>query len=283
MTFTALDWNVPQTVTVTGANDPLIDGAVAYTIQLGAASTDPNFEGRAASVSVTNTDDDVAGIAVNPSGGLTTTEGGGTATFQVTLSAQPASDVTVTLASTDATEGSVSPASMTFTALDWSVPQTATVTGANDAMADGAVGYTIELAAASADPSFEGRTASVGATNTDDDVAGIDVGVPSGLFTSEAGLAVTFTLVLTSEPAADVTIPLSSTDTTEGTVSPASVTFTALDWSTPRTVTVTGADDAIVDGDQLYGVEIGPATSTDPSYAGIDPVDPAFTNVDNDV
>jgi hypothetical protein len=236
-----------------------------------------------ADLTFTNTDDDAAGITANPAGGLTTTEVGGTATFQVTLSSQPLSDVTVNLASSDATEGSVSPASMTFTALDWNVPQTATVTGVNDAVSDGAVGYTIQLGATSADANFEGRSASVTVTNADDDVAGIDVGAPSGLFTSEAGLAVTFTLVLTSEPAADVTIPLSSTDTTEGTVSPASVTFTALDWSTPRTVTVTGADDAIVDGDQLYGVEIGPATSTDPSYAGIDPVDPAFTNVDNDV
>ena len=39
----------------------------------------------ASDVSVTNTDNDTAGITVNPTAGLSTTEGGGTATFTVVL------------------------------------------------------------------------------------------------------------------------------------------------------------------------------------------------------
>jgi hypothetical protein len=55
-------------------------------------------------------------------------------------------------------------------------------------------------------------------------------------------------VVLTSQPTADVTIALTSSDTTEGTVSPASLTFTTANWQRPQTVTVTGVDDAQVDG-----------------------------------
>ena len=50
--------------------------------------------------------------------------------------------------------------------------------------------------------------------------AGITVSPTSGLVTTEAGGTATFTVVLTSQPTADVTIGLTSSDTTEGTVSP---------------------------------------------------------------
>ena len=79
-------------------------------------------------------------------------------------------------------------------------------------------------------------------TNVDDEAAGITV-TPSSGPTTEAGGAATFTVVLNSEPAAAVAIGLTSSDVTEGTVSPTSLTFTpsgAGIWSTPQTVTVTG-------------------------------------------
>ena len=64
--------------------------------------------------------------------------------------------------------------------------------------------------------------------------AGITVTPTSGLTTTEAGGTATFTVVLTSRPVADVTIGLSSSDTTEGTVSPSSLTFTSANWDFPR-------------------------------------------------
>jgi hypothetical protein len=53
----------------------------------------------------------------------------------------------------------------------------------------------------------------------------ITVSAPSGTVTTEAGGAVTFTVQLDSEPLANVTINLSSSDATEGSVSPASLVF----------------------------------------------------------
>ena len=56
---------------------------------------------------------------------------------------------------------------------------------------------------------------------------GITVSPTSGLVTTEAGGMDTFTVVLNTEPTADVTIRLSSSDTTEGTVVPPPIlTFT---------------------------------------------------------
>jgi len=54
------------------------------------------------------------GITVTPTSGLETTESGGTDTFTVVLNTQPTDDVTIGLSSNDLTEGTVSPASLTF-------------------------------------------------------------------------------------------------------------------------------------------------------------------------
>ena len=75
-------------------------------------------------ISVTNTDNDASGITVSPASGLATSEAGGTATFSVMLTAQPTADVTMGVSSSDTTEGTVAPASLTFTTANWSTPQT---------------------------------------------------------------------------------------------------------------------------------------------------------------
>ena len=67
-------------------------------------------------MTVTNTDNDACGHHGDADDGLTTTEAGGTATFTVVLTTQPTADVTIGLSSSDPTEGTVAPASLTFTA-----------------------------------------------------------------------------------------------------------------------------------------------------------------------
>ena len=89
-------------------------------------------------------------------------------------------------------------------------------------------------------------------------------------------------MVLNTQPTADVTIALSSSDTTEGTVAPASLVFTTANWNVAQTVTVTGVDDAVVDGPQAYLIVTAPAVSTDPNYTGANAADVAVSNTDND-
>ena len=98
----------------------------------------------------------------------------------------------------------------------------------------------------------------------EDSDAGIIVNPTSGLLTTESGSNDTFTVALNTQPAADVTINLSSDDTGEGTVNPTSLTFTTGNWSSVRTVTVTGVDDAISDGSQRYTIVTAAAVPSFP-------------------
>ena len=268
VTFSTSNWSSQRTVTVTGVNDvpPVVDGNIAYTIITAAAtSTDPSYNGRnAADVSVTNNDNDVPGITVNPTSGLVTTEAGGFATFTIVLNTQPTANVSIGITSNDTTEGTVSPSSVTFSTSNWSSQRTVTVTGVNDFVVDGDIAYTIVTAAAtSTDPVYNGMNAAdVSVTNKD--TPGFTVTPTSGLVTTESGGTANFTIVLNTSSTANVRIGLTSNDTTEGTVSLASVNFGAANWSTPQTVTVTGVNDFVMDGNISYTIVTAAATSTDP-------------------
>ncbi|GDX92788.1 hypothetical protein LBMAG46_27960 [Planctomycetia bacterium] len=223
-------------------------------------------------------------VRVSPPSAAATTEAGGQVTFTVSLSAQPAADVVIPVSVSDATEATVSVSSLVFTAASWATPQTVTVTGVNDSVDDGNIAYQVVLGAAtSADTAWNGiDAADVSLSNTDDDTAGITVGTISGTTTTEAGGAVSFTIRLNSEPTADVTLAFSSSDATEGSVSPASVTFTAANWNTPVTVTGTGVDDTIFDGNIAWTLVIGAAASLDSLYNGNNPADFSLTNLDDE-
>src|SRR5678815_3635717 len=148
------------------------------------------------------------GVTVSPTAGLTTTEGGGTATFTVVLTSQPTADVAIGLTSSDTSEGTVL-VNVTFTSVNWATAQTVTVAGVNDDLDDGDIAYTILTAATSPDTIYNGiAAADVSVTNTDNDAAGVTVSPTTGLTTSEALGTATFTVVLTSQPTADVTIGL---------------------------------------------------------------------------
>jgi hypothetical protein len=85
---------------------------------------------------------------VNPTSGLKTTEYGGTDTFTIVLNYWQQgnwSEVRIALSSSDLTEGTVSPANITFIESNYNVPQTVTVTGVDDQVVDGNIAYTIDI------------------------------------------------------------------------------------------------------------------------------------------
>jgi hypothetical protein len=120
-------------------------------------------------------------------------------------------------------------------------------------------------------------------TIADNDTVGVTITPTTGLTTTEAGGTATFSIQLNSQPTADVTVGLTSDNTAEGTVSPTSVTFTNANWNVAQTVTATGVDDNLVDGNKTYNIVTAAATSTDLNYNGVNPTDVAVTNTDNDV
>jgi hypothetical protein len=284
LTFTTNDWNLPQTVTITGQDDVATDGAVAYNIVLSpAVSTDLDYNGQNPSdVAVVNLDND-GGFTVNPTSGLTTTEAGGTNSFTIVLNQQPTADVTIGLSSSDTTEGSVLPTTLTFTTNDWNLPQTVTITGVDDFVDDGNVAYTIITApAVSADPFFNAKNpADISVSNVDDDTAGIVVSPAFGLSVVESGGVTNFTVVLATQPSADVVVNIVSGDTSEGTVSTGMLTFTPSNWNTQQVVTITGVDDLLIDGNEVYTIT-NTASSSDPLYAAINPSDVQVATLDNE-
>ena len=112
--------------------------------------------------------------------------------------------------------------------------------------------------------------------------AGVTVQPTTGLETSENGATAQFTVVLDAQPGADVAIDLASSDTGEGTLSTNTLTFTPDNWDSAQTVTITGVNELLEDGDVNYTVTLAPATSKDARYDGLDPDDVQVTNIDND-
>ena len=80
-------------------------------------------------------------------------------------------------------------------------------------------------------------------------------------------------------PTANIILAINSSDLTEGAVTPESITFTNENWNIPQTVTITGQDDAIDDGDQDYHIVLNP-TSDD--YDDLDALNLDVTNRDDD-
>ncbi|MGK5091252.1 DUF1566 domain-containing protein [Deltaproteobacteria bacterium TL4] len=281
LTFTSSNWNTSQTVTVTRVGSSVAD---YYTIQLTlntGSTTDSS--GYAAleppDVTVINTADPTAGFTLSGIFG-NTAEDGTTATFTVKLTSVPASDVVLNVVSSDTTEGTVSPAALTFTPSNWNTSQTVTMTGVNDDLADGPQSYTAQLTVktgtggtVSANIYAILKPEDVRVINTDDETAGFTVSTLSGN-TDEAGGTAAFTVELTSQPTGNVMLDVASSDTTEGTVSPATLTFTSANWNTSQTVTVTGIEDDIIDGDQNYALQltVNSGGTTDTSgYAALKP------------
>ncbi|MDZ7792106.1 MAG: IPTL-CTERM sorting domain-containing protein [Xanthomonadales bacterium] len=235
---------------------------------------------------------DECGVSVSPVGGLLTSEAGGTADFDVVLDSEPSADVSIDFSTSDTSEGLVSTGgggqqssiTLTFTGANWDVAQTVTVHGQDDSVNDDDQAYAVQSSAtSSAEPVWNGVPVSdVSVTNSDDDESSITISRASGLVTNEGGASDSFTMVLSSEPTADVTIDLSSSDTSESTVLPSTVTFTNADWNSAQTVTITGVDDDLADSDQAYIIVTAPAVSADSTYSGLDPVDVGALNRDDE-
>ena len=294
VTFTTADWATPKTVVLTGVDDLMDDGnqsvMIALSVNGGSTTDTTGYAGlNPADVSVTNSDDDVAGVTVTPLGGLTTTEGGGVDTFTVVLNTEPDGDVVLILLSTDTAEVVPDKATLIFTPADWATVQTVTVTGVNDDLSDGPRAETIQVFT---DTGLTLDTTGydlvdpddVSVTNIDDDAAGVLVSPVAGLVTSEDGTGAMVTVSLTTQPVGTVTIGLLSSNESEVVLDKSALVFDAVDWSTPQAVTLTGVDDgAAPDGNQPVTVFVTMVSApSDADYAAIDPADVSVTNQDND-
>ena len=196
---------------------------------------------------------------------MITTKAGDAATFAVALTSIPANNQTVTLNLLPSTplDASLSTYSLTFNAANWNVYQMVTVTGNNFPPASGTVSFQIDGTASSGDGNYNNKTMTpISITNINPN----DIAVSgTSLTTTKTGGAASFSVALTTAPAYDVTINLTSADPSEGQLSTNQLTFTPQDWSSAQTVAVTGLNNGVVEGNAAYQIT-GTANSEDPVY-----------------
>ena len=218
------------------------------------------------------------GVTVSPTT-LTVPEGS-TATYTIVLDTQPTSGVTVTIVDpTDNTDVTADPASLSFTTSNWSTLQTVTVRASEDA--DSAQDTATVTHTVSGGDYGSVTAADVAVTVTDNDTAGVTVSPTSLTVTEEGPTGASYTVVLDSQPTADVEVTVVVPSGTEVTPSPDSLTFTTSDWDTSQTVTVTAGDDADTTTDTVTLTHS--AASTDSDYQGIMIANVEVTVNDDDI
>lgn len=215
-------------------------------------------------------------VVITPTAGLETSIAGGFADFTIRLGIPPVTRATIGLLSSNTAAGIPSINFLFFDATNWTIPQTVRVTG-RDHGGTADVNYTILTSILSADPLFN---------NIDiEDVKVTNRFVPPGvtftqaenLTTTETGGTATFLVVLQSPPRTDVTLVFTSSDTSEGTVTP-SVTFTASNWNVPQRVTLTGVNDNVHDGNSSYSIRTT-IDSANADYVNLQPGDIEVSNL----
>ena len=262
LTFTASNWDTAQTVTVTAGDDAdTEDDTVALTHS--AASADSGYSGIAIDeVAVTVSDNDTARVT-----GLTVASGDArlavnwtavdNATGYKVQWKSGGQDYNTTNRQFTVTSGSTT--SHTITGLangtEYTVRVSATRTGANDGPPS---------AEETGTPAAPGVTVSTTAlTVTEQDTTGDG-----------------YTVVLDTEPTADVTVTVAGHAGTDVTPDPTTLTFTASNWDAAQTVTVTAGDDADTEDDSVALTHS--AASADSGYGGIAIDEVAVTVSDND-
>ena len=283
LTFTTSNYDTPQSITVTGVDDRQADGNQPYQITFSVSSSDENYNRIVVTplLFINKDDEESSSLLVTDAENLETSEAGGTATVQMRLSTEPTAAVTVTPSSSDTTEGAVS-GPLTFTPSDWGTAQSVTVTGVDDRQADGDQPYQVTFSVSSSDENYN-RIVVIPLlfiNKDDEESSSLLVTDAEDLETSEAGGTDSFQMRLSTEPTAAVTVTPSSEDTSEGAVS-GPLTFTPSNWDTAQSVTVTGVDDAEVDGDPTYQITFS-VSSSDENYNDFQVPPVSVTNRDND-
>jgi len=228
--------------------------------------------------------------------------------WQMKLRSQPLADITVTLAvNTANNDGILNTTTLTFTTTNWNVYQTLFVDGASDGTNEGNLTYSVNVTNVFGDLAYaDGKTGynsptvvarpSFSIHSCDDDVANVVTGCrrSGGFGTSEGGGTATLFFVTQSNPGGNVCVPVYSSDETEGVVTgvagPPSVgtaTITTTNWNTmvggdTNSLTVTGQDDALFDGNVLYTLVTNAPTCGTATYTAFNPPDYSLRNTDND-
>jgi len=125
----------------------------------------------------------------------------------------------------------------------------------------------------------DGDTAQDDAVVTGRPTPGVTVSDVSGN-TAILNSAAEFSVQLVSQPSFNVSIPISSSDESEGAPEQSELTFTPENWQQAQTVVVRGTNENVQNGEQDYQIILGSAISSDLFHDGIDPTDVALKGIE---
>ena len=296
----AAQWNSPQTITISAAqdDDARNDDTATITHTTSVASGgDSDYANQTADLAVTITDDDSPGLVVSATS-IGVIEGS-TQTYSLKLASEPSADVAVTPQCTAAapscaglTFSGGASGVFTFTTGNWNTTQEVTVSATDNNAADGARSATITHAVSSldsmndpADAQYNGvafASANVRAAITDDDAPGVTVNPTSVSVEEENATGASYSVRLATQPSANVVIAV-STNNSDVTFTPSTLTFApsgAGIWSSAQSVTVKANNDP--DAQDETGALSHRASSSDSNYNGITISGVSVAVTDND-
>ena len=208
----------------------------------------------------------------------TIAESGGSATLRAAISLAVSSTTTITVSADPASAVQLSGTTLTIPANQENSSGSITITAVNNDV--DAPDASVALSGA-LPPGTTGITAplAVTLTITDDDARGVTVS-ETGRTVGENGGQATYTIRLNSQPTGTVTVTPQSSDASIATVS-GPLTFTAGNWQTPQTVTVTGVNDNVDNASDRRDTTIT-HTIAGGDYAGVSAADVSVQVNDDD-
>lgn len=293
LNFTPANWSTAQTVTVLPVNDAISElrhlSPITHSIsptsaaEYSALSSLPSVTGI-----ITDNDLTVANNVVRiteSSGSTSVTESGATVngvtsnadTFTVVLSQAPTSNVTITFVPDS--QLTVTPNVVTFIpgatgTGTFNVAQTVTVRSADDKMMEPILHWgQVTATVASADAFFNAKPVNTLVSAIyDNDGPSVSVQPTEGsTVLTENGVTDSYTITLSAEPTADVTVFI--TPDAQITASVPSLTFTtsagANPWNVPQVVTLTAVNDTTIETVTHNGIVTHSVSSTDPLYSNL--------------
>lgn len=276
--FTSSNWNINQSVIFTAIDDNIASGDLSFNIKIKSSSTDVLYNNISENViQVTIKDDDLAGIIYDSTSAILNEGQYITRTFK--LKSQPTSNVTLNIGSNNSSRLSISKSSLTFTASNWNIDQSVTFTSIDNSIADGDVTVSVTIKSTSSDINYNNLSSGFAITVKDNDTSGIITDTTSATITE--GQYITRTFKLKSQPKSNVTLNISSNNSSRLSISKSSLVFTESNWNIEQSVVFTAIDNNIKDDDTDVLVTIK-SSSDDTNYNNL-ASGFAITIKDNDV
>ena len=260
--FTASNWDTEQSVKFTAIDDHIANGDLDFSITINSSSDDSRFNNIEYTVQVKIKDNDDVGIIYDDSSIILNEGQSVVRTFK--LKSQPLADVVLNISSDHNDKLTISSKQMIFTSSNWNINQSVIFTAIDDNIASGDLSFNIKIKPSSTDALYNNIPENViPVTIKDDDIAGIIYDSTSSILNE--GQYITRTFKLKSQPTSNVTLNISSNNSSRLSISKPSLIFTASNWDTEQSVKFTAIDDSIDDGDVTVSVNIK-SSSADINY-----------------